>query len=245
MKNKMPWRSRITAVKRNKINTYGFDQREIMRSFTYEEMVYLLIFGKRPSRREARLLRAVILSHCSHGITGQSTLAVWMAADCRSPFVNAALAGFLVGAGRFHQGGLEAAMGDLQAALTHSGGTDGFVQEKLRKREPVFGYGHRFFSRDPRARLLMELCKEYHFVGPYVKAAMRIDALLYRAKGIRMNIDAAGGAVLLEIGFPPEIASLIIFVGRGPMFAAAYLERLRTSHKPFHKIQVFDLESKK
>lgn len=241
MKKERQWRSSITKIKGNKITTYGYNQQEIIRSFTYEEMVYLLIFGKRPSRKEAILLRAVILSHCSHGVTGQSTLAVWMAADCRSPFVNAALAGFLTGAGKFHQGGLEAAMRDIGAAVAHSKGVRGFVDEKLRKREPVFGYGHRFFSRDPRARLLMKLCKERSYLGKYVKGAIQIDSLLYKEKGIRMNIDAAGGAILLDMGFPPEVAPLIIFIGRGPMFAATYLERLQQNTKPFPKIKVFDV----
>lgn len=240
MKKLTAWASRITTVKTNKLVTYDIRQEEIMRSFTYEEMVYLLLFGRRPSSVEAAMLRTVILSHCSHGITGQSTLAVRMAADCRSPFLNAALSGFLVGSGTLHQGSLELTMKELQAA--HSfGDTKKYVEQKLADKQMIPGYGHRFHSHDPRARILMDLCKHNSFMGPYVILALEIDSILRKRKGIRMNIEAAGGAILLDMGFPPAIASLIILIGRGPMFAAAYMERLASDSKPFQKIKVFDI----
>ena len=238
------WSSGITEVKTNKLVTYGVRQEEVIRSFTYEEMVYLLIFGKRPSSVEATMLRAVILSHCSHGITGQSTLAVRMAADCRSPFLNAALGGFLVGSGVFHQGSLEITMKELQAAHA-SGNVKKYADQRLAAKQTIQGYGHRFHTHDPRARTLMDLCRHNSFTGPHVTAAMQIDSLLRRRKGIRMNIEAAGGSILLDLGFPPEIAPLIILIGRGPMFAATYMERLKSGSRAFQKIRVFDLMQSK
>jgi len=69
MPKEVPWKSNITQVGKNKLLTYGVDQEEIIRSFRYEEMVFLLLFGRKPSEVEADLLRAVIVSHVSHGIT--------------------------------------------------------------------------------------------------------------------------------------------------------------------------------
>ena len=60
-----------------------------------------------------------------------------------------------------------------------------------------------------------------------------------------MNIEAAGGAILLDMGFPPELASLIILIGRGPMLAASYMERLREGNHPFQKISVYDVKKDK
>lgn len=234
------WASRITQVGINKLVTYGVRQEKIIQSFTYEEMVYLLIFGKQPSPVEATMLRAVILSHCSHGITGQSTLAVRMGADCITPFLNAALGGFLVGSGGLHQGSLEITMKELQAAHAF-GSVEKYVDQKLAAKQMIPGYGHRFHTNDPRAGTLMNLCKRNGFMGIYVEVASQIDSILRRRKGIRMNIEAAGGSILLDMGFPPEIASLIILVGRAPMFAATYMERLKSEAKPFQKIRVFDV----
>ena len=77
-----PWQSFITEIDRDKLITRGVDQEEILRTYRYEEMIYLLVLGKRPAEVESEMLRAVIISHCSHGITGQSTLAVRMGVDC-------------------------------------------------------------------------------------------------------------------------------------------------------------------
>src|ERR1700722_4587605 len=93
-----PWSSKITELTPDGPKTYGIDQRKIIREFSFEQMIFLLLRGRIPSLVEADLLRAVIVSHISHGITGQSTLAVREAADCRSDFLHALIGGFSVGA---------------------------------------------------------------------------------------------------------------------------------------------------
>lgn len=236
-----PWTSSITDVKRDLLVTYGVDQEGILRGYRYEEMVYLLIFGKPPSPVEAEMLRAVIVSHCSHGITGQSTLAVRMGVDCGSSFLNSVLAGLLVGSGQYHQGGLEAAMRELQT-LAIQDDMAGYISKRLGVRQRIIGFGHRFHSHDPRARILMDLCVQHSFGGKYVEIARRTEEILLVEKGIHMNIEAAGASILLDLGFPPELAPLIILIGRGPMLAAAYMERLREGNPPFQKIHVSDVK---
>lgn len=112
------WRSGITSVSKDKLITHGIDQVDIIRSFSYEELVFLLILGRKATELEAKMLRYVMLSHCSHGITGQSTLAVRMGADTEATFLSSAVGGFLTGSGPYHQGGLERAMIELKNAYT-------------------------------------------------------------------------------------------------------------------------------
>src|SRR5581483_7040594 len=157
MSYQKPWASKITQIEKNKLTTYGYDQCELMESFSYEEMVYLLIFGKRPSELEKDLLRAIIIAYCSHGITGQSTLAVRMAADCGSSFQHAAMAGFSVGSGIHHQGALQASMEVILEAANCSN-LELWYKEKAQTSRAIPGYGHRFHSKDPRARALVERC---------------------------------------------------------------------------------------
>ena len=234
------WQSSITEIGHNQLITRGVDQEEILRTYRYEEMVYLLVFGRRPTEVESEMLRAVIVSHCSHGITGQSTLAVRMGVDCGSSALNSILAGFLVGSGTYHQGGLEAAMRELQL-LANQADIPLYVRERLQARKRLIGFGHRFHSFDPRARVLMELCDQYRFGSTHVRIARQVDEILLAAKGIRMNIEAAGGSILLDLGFPTELAPLIILIGRGPMLFASYLERLHEGNPPFQKIEVSDV----
>lgn len=240
MPKEVPWKSNITEVGKDKLLTRGVDQEEIIRNFSYEEMVFLLLFSRKPTGVEADMLRAVIVSHVSHGITGQSTIAVRMGADCRSPFLNAALGGFLVGSGDVHQGALQKSMEMLKEVVkVESIGR--WVQSRLEARKTFYGYGHRFHSKDPRAIVLMKLCEKHGFVGKYVRTAREVEKILGETRGRYMNIEAAGGSILLDLGFPPKVASLIILVGRGPMYAAVYMERLLSESKPFQRLAVYDI----
>ncbi|GCF11915.1 citrate/2-methylcitrate synthase [Dictyobacter arantiisoli] len=240
-----PWHSSITEVHQDDLWTHGVNQSEIIREFSYEEMVFFLLKGKRPTPTQRNLLRAVIVSHISHGITGQSTMAVIQAADCRSDFLHAAIGEFSVGAGIYHQGGLRAAMLELQNfAVMAPSVRATCITERLGAREKIIGFGHRFHSRDPRARILLEIAEEEGFTGPYLIAAKEVKTILRDKKGIFMNIEAAGGAILLDLGFDPAIAHLIIITGRSPMYAAAYLERLAQERVPFQKLAVADVLEK-
>lgn len=87
----------------------------------------------------------------------------------------------------------------------------------------------------------MKLCDEHNFVGKCVSAARGIEKIVGSSRGRYMNIEAAGGSILLDLGFPSEIASLIILVGRGPMYAAVYLERLLSESRPFQRLVVYDI----
>jgi len=242
-----PWRSEITEVERNKLKTHGINQEEIIRDFSYEEMVFFLLKGHRPTVVERTLLRSVIVSHVSHGITGQSTLAVRMAADTGASFLHALIAGFSVGAGIYHQGNLEATMKDLAYFTSlREDEVEPLVMQALSEKKRLMGFGHRFHKdSDPRAETLSKIADELGHVGPHFMRARQIGNILMREKGLPMNIEAVGGALLLDIGIDPRVAHLIIVIGRGPMFAAAYLERLAQNTSPFPKIVVFDKEEPK
>ena len=42
------WTSSITQVRRNQLVTWGVNQEDLIRTFSYEEMVLLLVLGRRP-----------------------------------------------------------------------------------------------------------------------------------------------------------------------------------------------------
>jgi len=236
------WETAITEVGRNKLATYGIPQEEIIREFSYEEMVFLLLTGRRPNETERTLLRSVIVSHVSHGITGQSTLAVRMAADTGASFLHALIAGFSTGAGRYHQGGLEATMREmieLQGIPDLS--LESAILDALKQGKRLMGFGHRFHKDfDPRAETLVQIADEIGHRGAYFLRMKAIRDIVHREKGVPMNIEAAGGAILLDLGVAPEVAHIIIIIGRAPMFAAAYMERLNEGRPPFQRIKVFD-----
>jgi citrate synthase len=147
------------------------------------------------------------------------------------------------GAGIYHQGGLQATMEELQSFATiDNDKLEEHIVRRIELRDRILGFGHRFHKvSEPRARLLMELADNNGFSGPHIAVAKRVEEILRRVRPLPMNIEAAGGAILLDLGFDPAIGHLIIILGRSPMFAAAYLERLAEGRKPFQKIEVSDV----
>jgi citrate synthase len=239
MKTK-PWESQITRVEKNKLITRGVNQTEIIETYSFEEMFYLTVLGTKPSALHAKLLRAVILSHCSHGISGQSMLAVRMAADCGAPFLSSALAGFLVGFGQYHLGSLDLAMEMLIEASVCSSLED-YLTDRLNHKKLIYGYGHRIHTYDPRAETLMRLCEQNQFQGCHIAIAREMDRIMGIKHNKRMNIEAACAAILLDLGFPKEVGSAVIIAGRTAMCAAVYIERLRTTPKKFPLLEVADI----
>ena len=239
------WQSEITEIGVNELFTRGVNQRDIVRSYTFEDMIFLLLQARAPSPVERDMLRAVIVSHISHGITGQSTLAVRMAADCRATFLSALIAGFSTGSGPFHQGGLEATMRELQKLIqVGRAGLEVHLRTRMAAGELIMGFGHRFHKgEDPRAVALLEVAARNGFTGPHIEIARQVAEILQTDKRIPMNIEAAGGSILLDMGFLPDTAHLFIILGRSTMFAAAFAERIRDSPVPFPKIRVFDMEA--
>jgi citrate synthase len=237
-----PWQSSITEVGPNELRTYGIDQRTIIREFSFEETVFLLLRQRRPDPVERTMLRALLVSFVSHGITGQSTMAVIAAADCPSDFLHALIGGFSVGAGPIHQGAMGATMVDFQhlATLTDADLVR-CVEGRLARNDRFTGFGHRFHSEDPRARELLELAAEIGFGGRYLALARRLEEILRERKGIALNISGTGAAILLDLGFDPRIAHLFVVLGRSTMFAAVYLERLASGRAPFQRIEVVDV----
>lgn len=239
---RVPWRSKITEIEQDSLKTHGIDQCEIIREYSYEEMVFFLLKARRPTSVERNLLRAVLVAHISHGITGQSTLAVMEAADCRSDFLHALIGGFSVGAGIYHQGSLRTTMIELQEiAKLPENELEEYVKQRLARRERIMGFGHRFHHRDPRAEALLEIAEAEGFSGRHLNTVRRLKEILERLKGVSINIEAPGAGILLDLGFDPLIGHLFIILGRSPMFAAVYLERLSQGRRPFQRIEVCDV----
>ena len=235
------WKTKVTEISNNKLVTYGINQCDIIRNFTIEEMVFLLIFGKVPSEIDALMLRSTITSYCGHGITAQSSIGVRMGADCGSGYLESVCAGFLIGFGQHHLGALELAMRDIKY-LSQQPDLEKSIETKLSKKERIAGFGHRYHTCDPRAETLIKLCEENNYGGVYLETVKRIEEILFAKKGIKMNIDAACSAILLHMGFPSEIAPLITVLGRAPMLAADYMERLHEKNPPFPKLKVYDCD---
>ena len=230
------WRTAITKVEPNRIITRGYSQEDLIGSVSFPEMVYLLIKGEMPSKKESKMLNSVLVSFCDHGITPPSTQAARMIASAGSP-VHACIAGGLLAFGKNHAGAIERSMMAFQEAIRRSDSENDlfntaqrFVDYYLKKGAKVPGFGHRYHNEDPRAVKLMEIAQKNDFVGRHTLLALKVQDILLEKKGIKMNIDGANASILSDMGFDWRTGTGIFMIGRLPgLISHVYEEKVLES----------------
>jgi citrate synthase len=239
------WQTGITHVAPNEIRLRGYPVEELMGRRSYAEVAWLALKGELPTAEQGRMLDAVLVSSVDHGVTPPSCLAAITAASTGAP-VNAALAAGILSVNRHHGGAVEDCMRTIREAIALKGEkgitTDEAAAELVAKyaeqKKRLAGFGHRFHTRDPRAVQLFELAGETDVAGEYVGMARALEARLkgQSGKDLPLNVDGAIGAVLLELGFEPEIANAFFIIARLPGLLAHVLEEWERQ-KPMRRIE--------
>ena len=237
------WKTSITRVEPNRLITRGYAQEELIGNSSFPEMVYLLIKGEMPSKNEAKMLEAVLVSFCDHGVTPPSTQAARIMASTGSP-MNACVGGGLLAFGKHHAGAIENAMRVLQEGTKRHEGDIELIARKIISEhrecgEKIPGFGHRYHDEDPRAPKLIDIARKHECMGIHAELALTIQSILLEEKGIRMNIDGANGAILSDMGFDWSVGTGIFMIGRIPAIIA-HVHEEKTRETPFRKL--FEIE---
>lgn len=237
------WKTGITRVEPNKLITRGFLQEDLIESVSFPEMVYLLIKGNIPSKNETKMLEAILVSFCDHGVTPPSTQAARIMASAGSP-LHACIGGSLMAFGKNHAGAIENSMRTFQEGVKHYNGdietiASKIVFESMEYDKKIPGYGHRYHDEDPRAKKIIELAHKYDCNGIHTELALTIQSMLLEEKGIKMNIDGANGAILSDMGFEWTVGTGMFIIGRIPAIIAHVIEE-NTREAPFRKL--FDVD---
>ncbi|MBC7331212.1 MAG: citryl-CoA lyase [Synergistetes bacterium] len=232
----------ITKIEPNHIIVRGIRIEELIRSWSFAEVVWFLLKGERPSPERARMLEAIFVAMCDHGPTPASTKTARLIVSAGSP-IQAAIAGGILAFGDHHAGAIELAMKLFQESVERLIEKEGLsfkeaaqviFEDHMKNGKKIPGYGHRYHNRDPRPPALIALAKELEVDGPHLKLAIEIEKLLSEHKGIYMNIDGASGSILSDMGFPYLTGRGIFAIGRVPgLLAEVLLELL--AYKPFRK----------
>ncbi len=241
-----PWRTSITTVEPNRLTTRDRLQEDLIGNISFSEMVYLLIKGDLPSANNKKMLEAVLVSFCDHGVTPPSTQAARLIASSGSP-VNACLAGGILAFGENHAGAIENAMKNLQEGVkvsdvykrSTSETATYIIDELMKKGKKVPGFGHRYHTEDPRAGKLLKIAEQYVCNGKHVKLAVEMEKILLNQKGIKMNIDGANAAILSDMGFNWRFGCGMFIIGRMPGMLAHVTEEI-SNEESFRKITELD-----
>jgi citrate synthase len=243
------WKTSITKLEPNKIVTRGYSQEELIGDISFSEMVYLLINGNKPSRNESKMLEAVLVSFCDHGITPPSTQVARLMATTGSP-LNSCVSGGIMAFGRHHAGALEQCMKMLQETVQNDINSAKvriessrdipelayqLVDDYQESNKKIPGYGHRYHNQDPRAPKLIELAKKHGFYGMHTQLAVALEKILNETKNIQLNVDGANAGILSDMGFNWQVGTGIFMIGRLPALIS-HVHEEKTQETPFRKI---------
>lgn len=238
------WRTSITKIEPNKVQIRGYSVHDLIQNVSFTETIYLILKGELPDAKQRQMLDAILVSSVDHGATPPSTLAARTVASTGAAF-NSALATGVLSIAEFHGGAIEKCMVFLREAVERKNAerktteeiATVMVQEALKNKERLSGYGHRFHRQDPRTHCLIALSRETGYNGEYVAMALAVKESLYREKGItlELNVDGAIASLLCEMDFPPELGNAFFVMARIPGLVAHVYEE-QTTQRVMRKI---------
>jgi citrate synthase len=234
------WRTAISQVRPGEIRIRGYDLVDLIGTRSFGDVVYLLLAGDLPGGSEGRMVEACLVAAAEHSVVAPSVDAARFVASAGVP-LQAAVAAGMVGLGDHHGGAVEAAAKMLvDAAATGKPDRDAAREaaERLKaegRRLP--GFGHVVHDPDPRAGRLLEVAGDLGFRGRWCAMAEAVEAAAEEVFGrsLRMNVDGALGAILLELGFDWRLGKAFYVIARAPGFVAHVFEE-QTRERPYRDI---------
>jgi len=210
----------------------GYDVLELIEQVDFGSVFYLLFREKLPSPAHSKMLNAILVSVCDHGIV-PSSLTTRILTSCGVPIQSAVAAGVTSIADR-HGGAcqelsrwLQDASAKISAGAERATLIEEFVDAYIRNRKPIPGFGHALHpGGDPRAISLINMAERLQIAGAHVRLLKAVADELERKKSKRIdiNVDGAISAIGSDMGFPWEMARAFVFVSRAAGLAAHAIE---------------------
>lgn len=239
----------ITRVEPNKLVTKGYRQDELMGNVPYSHVIYLLLKGELPGKKEGKMIDTMLVSGIDHGLTPPTCLVARAIASSGVPLPTA-VAGGLLSVGDWHGGAIENCMKILYGAVERmkeeskspeemAGILLGDLKEEG-KRMP--GLGHRIHTDDPRTKRLFKLAKELEIAGDHVALLEAVkEHFEKKGKSLPINVDGALAGVACDMGFDHKLGKALFLLGRvGGLVAEAYEEMTR--ERPMRRMNIEEQE---
>lgn len=218
-----PWKTALVTSDATTIRIRGYDMASLMQKTSFVSTVFLLHRGRLPSAAEERLLNGILIASADHGAGAPSCAAARLVASGNRQSLSAAVAGGILAIGDAHGGAGAACMTIIGRVIERARRQDltipeaaGRLVDELRSAgRRVPGLGHRVHTVDPRVDVLFSMAREGGIAADGIAAMLALEsAVRARVKPMPINVDGALGAVLFDMGFPPEAGMLLFIVGR-------------------------------
>jgi citrate synthase len=186
-----------------------------------------MLRGELPTKEQAALLEAALVSSVDHGPHAPSIAIARMAVSCGIGLNNAMASATNV-LGDVHGGAGQQCMEILEAVKNHPEGESNLskaVDEVLEafiaeNGKIIPGFGHRWHPIDPRCEPLLGLvekaAKSGAVSGRYGVIGREIEAGIKRrtGKNIPMNVDGVTAVIFCELGFEPPLGRGLFILSR-------------------------------
>lgn len=216
--------SHISQAYPDRVEVRGRDlSGDLMGRLTFTELFHLLLTGREPTEDQRFFLDVLLVSIAEHGMMPTNVAArMTLAADPDS--LQGAVAAGILGAGPVVLGTSHEC-----AQLLHEAQVDVEDGEKLGAvvklilldyklgEDKIPGFGHPVHRPlDPRAERILELADARGVSGPHVELARALhDAIAKeRGKPLTMNVAMPIAAVMLDLGYSPEVVKAVPILAR-------------------------------
>ena len=227
------WRTQISHVDTDEILVRGYPIEQLTERCSFGEVVYLLLTGELPSSKQGKLVEAILVACCDHGLASPSVDAVRFVASSGVPLQTSVAAG-VSSIGKHHGGAIEPCAEMFHQAVAKSQTAMELFTEMRAAGQRLPGFGHRTHTRDPRVLVLLELADKWGLLGPHAALAGELEEASNKVLGRRlnMNVDGAIAALMCDMEINPALGKAFFIIGRAPGYVAHAHEQV-TQEKPF------------
>ena len=213
--------TRISQAYPDRVEVRGRDLTgDLMGRLSFTEYFHLLVTGREPTEDETFFLDLLLVSIAEHGLMPTNVAArMTLAADPGS--LQGAVAAGILGAGPVVLGSSEECARLLAQGVASGGEPAAVARDIVRciheAGGKVPGFGHPVHRPvDPRAERILELADERAVSGRHVELARALrDAVAETwEKPLPMNVSLAIAAVLLDLGYSPDIVKAVPILAR-------------------------------
>jgi citrate synthase len=177
--------------------------------------------------RHADVLRAALILCADHELNVSSFTARCVASAGSNPYA-VVTAGLSALEGTKH-GGASARAESMLDALRRSRPLETAIAERLRRGEPIDGFGHPLYrDGDPRAAALLDLLRERCPKSGELRFVLEVAAAAAAAMRERPNVDFALAAVARVLRLPPGSPLMLFAIGRAIGWIGHAIEQYET-----------------